>query len=88
MEVPGTKAPEAALAATLDQSLCEECPAYAKARQEGQPPCQALYLSPESHLLYRDIQRFKHKTAPDQIKPAHFLGNREKIRFFMGQVER
>ncbi len=88
LEVPGTKAPEAALAAILDQSLCEECPAYAKARREGQPPCQALYLSPESHLLYRDIQRFKHKTAPDQIKPAHFLGNREKIRFFMGQVER
>ena len=88
LEVPEGKAPEDALSAALDKALCEECPVYAKTRQEGMPPCQALYLSPESHLLYRDIQRFKHKTAPDQIKPAHFLGTREKIRFFLGQVER
>ena len=88
LEVPGKKAPAEALAAALDSALREESPTYAKARQEGQPPCKALYLSPESHLLYRDIQRFKHKTAPDQIKPAHFLDTREKIRFFKGQLER
>ena len=32
--------------------------------------------------------RYKYQTAPDQIKPAHFLNSQEKIRFFLGQVER
>ena len=88
LEVPGQKAGEEALASALDQALCQESPCYESARKAGLPPCPAHYLSPEAHLLYRDLLRYKYQTAPDQIKPAHFLNSQEKIRFFLGQVER
>ncbi|WP_269453582.1 hypothetical protein [Selenomonas ruminantium] len=44
-------------------------------------------MATESHLLYRDVQRFREKTAPDQIKPTHFLNTEEKIKFFQAVLE-
>ena len=66
----------------MDRRLCETSEAYAASREHGLAACRLSYLAPESHLLYRDVQRFKYKTAPDQIKPVHYLDTREKIQFF------
>ena len=70
------------LEADMDRRLCETSEAYAASREHGLAACRLSYLAPESHLLYRDVQRFKYKTAPDQIKPVHYLDTREKIQFF------
>ncbi len=75
------------LAPGIDKSLCEASKTYASAREKGLSPCVVRYLAPESHLLYRDVQRFTQKTAPDQIKPTHFLNTNEKIKFFKAVVE-
>ncbi len=75
------------LAPDIDRRLCETSQAYAAARKKGLSPCAVSYLSLGSHLLYRDMQRFKEKTAPDQIKPTHFLNTKEKITFFTAVLE-
>ena len=75
------------LAPAIDRSLCEVSRAYAAAREKGLSPCGVSYLAPESHLLYRDVQRFTQKTAPDQINPTHFLDTQEKIKFFKAVLE-
>lgn len=75
------------LAPDIDRKLCAASQAYAAARGKGLSPCAVSYLAKESHLLYRDVQRFKEKTAPDQIKPTHFLNTKEKIKFFKAVLE-
>ncbi|SHK43016.1 GH3 auxin-responsive promoter [Selenomonas ruminantium] len=75
------------LAPDIDKRLCEANQVYAAARKKGLLPCEVSYLAAESHLLYRDVQRFRQKTAPDQIKPTHFLNTTEKIKFFTAVLE-
>ena len=75
------------LAEGIDKKLCAASQAYAAARERGLSPCTVGHLAPESHLLYRDVQRFRYKTAPDQIKPTHFLDTPEKVKFFLGVEE-
>ena len=70
------------MATDIDKELCEFSAVYAAARSKELLACAVSYLAPESHLLYRDMQRFRYKTAPDQIKPVHYLDTREKIQFF------
>ena len=70
----------------LDEALCRENAPYAAARQGGTPPCSLAWLQPQTQLLYRDLWRFRHKTAPDQIRPCHFLNTPARLKFFRQQM--
>ncbi len=74
------------LAATVDEILCRKNISYAAARQNGLPCCKIGKSQVQSHLLYRDVERFTKKTAPDQIKPTHFLNTPAKIKFFLSNT--
>ena len=74
------------IGASLDSALCSESAAYAAARKAGTLPCSFAWLQPQTQLLHRDIRRFRYKSAPDQIKPCHFLNAPDKIKFFRQQV--
>ena len=74
------------LAADIDGRLRSGSRAYDAAREQELAPCAVSCLNAESHLLYRDMQRLRHKMAPDQIKPAHFLKDMQQIQFFMSCV--
>ena len=64
---------ESKIIEALERELCRENISYAAARQNGLPACRISWNQPQTHLLYRDAVRFRKKTAPDQIKSAHFL---------------
>ena len=70
------------IASFLDAALCNENAAYAAARQAGTPPCSFAWLQAQTQLLYRDVIRFRYQTAPDQIRPHHFLNTPAQIKFF------
>ena len=71
-----------ALAQRLDTALGKVNPAYAAARAAGLSPCCLGWNEPQTHFLYRDMTRFRHQTAPDQIKPAHCLTDPRQIKLF------
>jgi len=75
------------LAASIEKKLCKASKAYAIARKQTLSPSSVSYLKPETHLLYRDMLRFRHKTAPDQIQPTHILDTPAKVKFFLGSQE-
>lgn len=75
------------LSGSIDKNLRATSKVYAEARNAGLAPCIVGWLEPESHLLYRDKQRFLNKTAPDQIKPTHFLNTPAKVKFFLGRAQ-
>ena len=70
------------LAVALDGALQSCNASYQAARQGGLPPCSVAWLEEQTHLLYRDVQRYRQKIAPDQILPTHFLDAPEKVRWF------
>ncbi len=70
-------------AATVDNAICSQNAEYAEARRNGLPACRVEWNQPQSHLLYRDVRRFRKKTAPDQIKPTHYLNTADKVKFFL-----
>lgn len=74
------------LAETVDEILCGKNSSYAAVRQNGLPCCRIGKSQVQSHLLYRDMERFTKKTAPDQIKPRHFLNTPDKIKFFLSNT--
>lgn len=74
---------EAALIASMDCELCKISASYSAARRNGLPACRIDWCQPQTHLLYRDVERFRKKTAPDQIKPTHYLNTADKIKFFL-----
>ena len=74
------------LAESIDEILCNKNSSYADARRNGLPCCQIIKNQVQSHLLYRDVERFTKKTAPDQIKPTHFLNTPDKIKFFLSNI--
>lgn len=45
-------------------------------------PCRILWSETQTHLLYRDLRRFREQSAPYQIEPSHCLNTPEKIKFF------
>lgn len=63
------------IAASLDTFLQEGNPDYAG-------HCKILWSEPQTHLLYRDLRRYREQSAPYQIEPTHFLNTPEKIKFF------
>lgn len=69
-------------AAALDAALRRGSAPYDAARQQGTLPCSIAWLQPQTALLYRDVLRFRYHTAPDHIKPIHFLDTPAKIKFF------
>lgn len=68
------------LSTAIDDELCKLSAAYAAG-------CRVERLQPQTHLLYRDVERFRKKTAPDQIKPMHFLNTPDKIKFFVSHIQ-
>ena len=67
------------IAASLDAFLRQENPGYT-AR------CKILWNMPQTHLLYRDLRRYREQAAPYQIEPAHFLNTPEKVKFFTKSI--
>jgi len=67
------------IAAALDAFLHQENAAYA-AR------CKILWSQPQTHLLYRDLRRYREQSAPYQIEPTHLLNTPEKIKFFTKNI--
>ena len=70
----------------IDETLCRQNLSYAAARQNNLPRCKVGWNQVQTHLLYRDMERFTKKTAPDQIKPTHFLNTADKIKFFLSNT--
>jgi len=48
--------------------------------------CKILWNMPQTHLLYRDLRRYREQVAPYQIEPTHFLNTPEKIKFFTKSI--
>ena len=74
------------IVSAVDEILCRKNSSYADARQNGLPCCKIGRNQLQTHLLYRDVERFTKKTAPDQIKPTHFLNTPDKIKFFLSNM--
>ncbi len=73
----------------LDEALRGGCEGYREAEEErGLLPARVLCLQPQTHLLYRDVERYRRKTAPDQIKPVRVLDNPVKEKFFFSMADR
>lgn len=71
----------------LDRELCKN-ESYARARAAKQLICcRIIFNQPQTHFLFRDKERFQKKTAPDQIKPVHFIDTIEKADFFRKMAE-
>lgn len=72
-----------------DSVLSEVNPMYADLRKNGTlTGCQFVVLQPQTHLLYRDVLRYRRKTAPDQLKPVRLLDNPVKEKFFFSMIDR
>ena len=67
-----------------DEALQRIAPDYGRAAAEGSVrPLSARMLQSETQLAYRDKRMYVNRTAPDQIKPAHMIGNNPAAqRFF------
>ncbi len=48
--------------------------------------CRVLWSEPQTHMLYRDLRRYREQSAPYQIEPTHYLNTPEKIKFFTHTV--
>ena len=66
-------------------------PKYLRSPNKGEiGPCEMSFSQPETHLLYRDVERCRKKTASGQIKPVHFVDAANEVikRFFMKNILR
>lgn len=80
--MPGSEIVEK-LSEVFDNALCSASADYHAARNYGRLNKAKMNVSePESHLLYRDIERYRRQTAPDQIKPVRCIDNPKKEQFF------
>lgn len=76
------------LARYCDSVLSEVNEAYGKLRKDGKlSACRVMFLQPQTHLLYRDVLRYRRKTAQDQIKPVRYLDNPVKEKFFFSMID-
>lgn len=72
-----------------DEQLAKINTKYGQLRKEGKlSVCKVMFLQPQTHLLYRDVLRYRRKTAQDQIKPVRFLDNPVKEKFFFSMIDR
>ena len=68
----------------LDDCFRERSRIYGAAISEGRlHPCRIVWNQPETHLLYRDVYRYRKQIAPDQIKPVRFIDSEQKEKFFL-----
>lgn len=67
------------IADSLDAFLRQENADYAD-------HCKILWNMPQTHLLYRDLRRYREQAAPYQIVPTHFLNTPDKINFFAKNI--
>ena len=74
------------IVSAIDETLCKKNLSYAAARKNNLPCCKVGWNQVQTHLLYRDVERFTKKTAPDQIKPTHLLNTADKIKFFLSNT--
>lgn len=71
-----------------DNVLSEVNEAYGRLRKEGKlSACKVVFLQPQTHLLYRDVLRYRRRTAQDQIKPVRYLDNPVKEKFFFSMID-
>lgn len=78
----------AELEKTCDKILSGQNVEYGKLRKEGKlSMCKVMFLQPQTHLLYRDVLRYRRKTAQDQIKPVRYLDNPVKEKFFFSMID-
>ena len=64
-------------------------PQYSRALGEGViGPCEIHFNQPETHLLYRDVVRYRSNVSPAQIKPVHFVDAENEVikRFFTKNI--
>ena len=77
-----------AIAVEMEKQLQEINPAYAALRAEGKlNACSVLMTQPQTQLLYRDVQKIRRRTAPDQIKPVRLIDNPVKEKFFFSMLD-
>lgn len=76
-----------ALEEVLLDKLCEANLEFQECYEEGliQAP-KAMFLQPETQLLYRDIQSYKGNSA-SQLKPVHVIKNKNQKNFFFSLLE-
>lgn len=76
------------LEAYCDRTLSENNAEYGRLRKEnGLSMCKVMFLQPQTQLLYRDVLRYRRKTAQDQIKPVRYLDNLVKEKFFFSMID-
>lgn len=79
---------QAAFEEYCDMVFARVNPKYAMLRKSGKlASCKVLFLQPQTHLLYRDVLRYRRKTAQDQIKPVRYLDNPVKEKFFFSMID-
>ncbi len=64
-------------------------PKYSRTLSEGViGPCELHFSQPETHLLYRDVVRYRRNVSPNQIKPVHFVDAENEVikRFFTKNI--
>lgn len=75
--------PESKRSADCEAFLQAYNPDYAAVRAQGKLlPCRLAVLKPQTHLLYRDMQKYRMQIAPDQLKPVRTLDTPITQRFF------
>lgn len=82
-------APEKEISESFDKALRSVNNVYNEARLDGKIRAAAVIaIEEESELLYRDIERYRRQTAPDQIKPVRYLDTPKKEKFFKSRIIR
>ena len=75
------------LSDAFDEALRSLNESYDSARNEGTlKAAKVEMIEEESHLLFRDIERYRNQTAPDQIKPVRCIDTPKKEKFFKNRV--
>lgn len=71
-----------------DMAFAKVNPKYEMLRENGKlASCKVMFLQHQTHLLYRDVLRYRRKTAQDQIKPVRYLDNPVKEKFFFSMID-
>ena len=71
------------LNAMCEAALMLSNPRYAQARiSDSVQPCCVRILQPQTQLLYRDLEKIRRQSAPDQFKPIRLLTAKDQEMFF------
>lgn len=70
-----------------DKCLGKLNPDFAKALEENRiASCKVKLLQPQTQMLFRDMVKYKKRTAPDYIRPIRRIKTIEQDRFFNQQI--